>query len=82
MCQMRNRISSFNESHVRDMTPYEAFRKIDNEVRGMAQLLSRGFRDMAELAGFEIIEPFRVRHRKTGIQIEVRPKKEATKTDV
>lgn len=82
MCQMRNRISRFNDSHVRDTTPYEAFREMDNEIRGMAQLLSRGFRDVAELAGFEITEPFRIRHRKTGIQITIRPMKEATKADV
>ena len=75
-------MAQFNTSHAKDATPYEAFRQIDAEIRGRARIISRGFLDIVKLAGFELMEPVRLRDRKTGIRIEIRPTKEAESADV
>ena len=67
----------YNASHKKDMTAYKAFRNIDRGIKKTARKLFWCLLDFASMAGFDIILPLRLRHKKTGSRIDMADKEDA-----
>ena len=69
-------MDKYNRSHDKDLTPYKAFKRISRRTRKDARHFGDFIFGMAHIAGFDIIEPVRLRHKATGATLEVRAEEE------
>lgn len=61
----------YNGSHKADMTAYRAIRSAEKDAHRKGYDLARLLYQMADLAGFELLGRLRVRHRKTGLVVQM-----------
>ena len=63
-------MDKYNQSHNKDLTAYKALRNIDRGVKKSARKLFECLKGLAAMAGFDILPPFRIRHKQTGQRVE------------
>ena len=63
-------MSKYNQSHDKDLTAYKALRNIDRSVKKSARKVFECLKGLAAMMGFDILPPFRIRHKQTGQRVD------------